>query len=187
MITHADFSVLSLQRSKVIETHGAVSLYIIIYKNKPLQTQSGKSRMAAILVTVELDAVALCHLCNTGNPKKVTFRLCHCEMKGARRLKKLFEKDGRAGPKKCRSPHATLTANMMSHGHRNAEPIVHVEQLCEQLVSSRMPFLLLENAITNMDANSQIRELFRKKTAEPNHYISHAHVSLLALCAVRVI
>ena len=70
MITHADFSVLSLERSKVIETHGAVSLYVIIYKNRPLQTQSGKSRMAAILVTVELDAVALCHLCNTGNPKK---------------------------------------------------------------------------------------------------------------------
>ena len=103
--------------------------------------------------------------------KKVTFRLCHCEMKGARRLKKLFEKDGRAGPKKCRSPHATLTANMMSHGHRNAEPIVHVEQLCEQLVSSRMPFLLLENAITNMNANSQIRKLFEKDgRAEPLHF-----------------
>ena len=107
--------------------------------------------------------------------KILTLRLCHCEMKGARRLKKLFEKDGRAGPKKCRSAHATLTANMMSHGHRNAEPIVHVEQLCEQLVSSRMPFLLLENAITIMDANAQIRELFRKKRRQSrtNTFLTH--------------
>ena len=92
-------------------------------------------------------------------------------MKGARRLKKLFEKDGRAGPQKCRSPNATRAANMMSHGHRIAESLVHVEQQCELLISSRMPLLVLENAIINMHAIHKFENLFEKDgTAQPHNF-----------------